>query len=30
MKYDYNRFIGFGGNVRICKIMVVPGSKVKQ
>ena len=30
MKYGYNKFIGFWGNVWICKIMVVPGSKVKQ
>ena len=30
MKYGYNRLIGFWGNVWICKIMVVPRSKVKQ
>ena len=30
MKYGYNRVIGVWGNVWICKIMVVPGSKVKQ
>ena len=30
MKYGYNRLFGFWGNVWICKIMVVPRSKVKQ